>query len=165
MLRHPLSAIFAHYDLQGSELQELADDIKAHGLRSPITTYDGMILDGWNRFQACSMGKVKPVFQSLADHIDPKAFVISCNMMRRQILPRERSEIMLAMMRGLPNFTNDPDEANKTVYAALSADLLTRLDSLARQRKCTRNALIREAVEELLDYGDFLATSRELVNQ
>ena len=50
---HPLSEAFPL--LEGEELQALADDIKANGLREKLVVYDGMILDGRNRYAACTM--------------------------------------------------------------------------------------------------------------
>ena len=99
MNRHPLSALFAQYDLAGEDLNTLAEDIKANGLHLPITTHDGMILDGWNRFQACQIAKVRPVFLSLAPGLDPWEFVKGANMLRRHMTPAERVAVMLLKLR------------------------------------------------------------------
>jgi|GEM_PF-1630188 len=99
MLRHPLSAIFSAFDLQGADLDNLAADIKAYGLRIPITTYDGMILDGWNRSQACAKAKVKPTYAPLPDEIDPSAFVISSNLRRRHLAAGQISALALSVMQ------------------------------------------------------------------
>lgn len=99
MLRHPLSAIFSAFDLQGADLDALAADIKAYGLRIPITTYDGMILDGWNRSQACAKAKVKPTYAPLPDEIDPSAFVISSNLRRRHLAAGQISALALSVMQ------------------------------------------------------------------
>lgn len=99
MNRHPLSALFAQYDLAGEDLNILAEDIKANGLHLPITTHEGMILDGWNRFQACQIAKVRPVFLSLAPGLDPWEFVKGANMLRRHMSPAERVAVMLLKRR------------------------------------------------------------------
>ena len=99
MNRHPLSALFAQYDLAGEDLKTLAEDIQANGLHLPITTHDGMILDGWNRFQACQIAKVRPVFLSLAPGLDPWEFVKGANMLRRHMSPAERVAVMLLKRR------------------------------------------------------------------
>ena len=110
--RHPLSALFERFDLQGEDLQALVEDINHEGLLNPITIYDGMILDGWNRFQACKLAKARPVFISLAPGLDPWEFVKGANMLRRHMPPAERLAVMLLklqMDRGVPNGTpHDP---------------------------------------------------------
>jgi hypothetical protein len=45
---HPLAEMFPLI-----ELAELAEDIKAHGLRERIVMYHGQVLDGRNRVLAC----------------------------------------------------------------------------------------------------------------
>ena len=99
MNRHPLSALFAQYDLAGEDLNTLAEDIKVNGLHLPITTHEGMILDGWNRFQACQIAKVRPIFISLAPSLDPWEFVKGANMLRRHMSPAERVAVMLLKCR------------------------------------------------------------------
>ena len=41
---HPACLLFPK--LGKAELQELADDIKANGLRNPVVLYKGQVLDG-----------------------------------------------------------------------------------------------------------------------
>ena len=58
---HPIAAIFPL--LEGDELNALAADIKANGLREPCWLYEGKILDGRNRKTACRMAGVEPSFR------------------------------------------------------------------------------------------------------
>jgi len=70
--------------LESAELQELAEDIAANGLRAPIVLHDGMILDGRNRYAACNFAQVEVEttdFEGSDD--DALAFVQSINNMRR----------------------------------------------------------------------------------
>jgi len=76
------------------ELQELADDIKANGLREPIKlSADGkMIIDGRNRLAACHLAKIEPEFQKLNGG-DSTAYVISANIARRHMTAGQRAMV------------------------------------------------------------------------
>lgn len=87
---HPLADIFPL--MSGEEFVSLKADIKAHGLREPIWTYDGMILDGRNRFKACQEVGVKPEFREYAGN-DPAAFVVSLNLKRRHLNESQRAMV------------------------------------------------------------------------
>jgi hypothetical protein len=72
--------------MSDAELQHLADDIRAHGLRDPIVEYEGQILDGRHRYKACVMAGVAPRFTAFTgDDAAAAAFVCSANLMRRQL--------------------------------------------------------------------------------
>jgi hypothetical protein len=67
------------------ELADLAADIKANGLKFPITTdADGQLLDGRNRLKACEIAGVEPRFEKLNGQ-DPLAFIVSANLVRRNL--------------------------------------------------------------------------------
>ncbi|MCB1608192.1 MAG: hypothetical protein KDI71_14580 [Xanthomonadales bacterium] len=90
---HPLCTFFPR--LGRLELASLAEDIKTHGLREPITTINGMILDGGNRSRACEMAGVEPRYVEY-DGTDPVAFVLSKNLERRHLTPGQRAAIVAA---------------------------------------------------------------------
>ena len=70
--------------LDDDDLAELADDIKANGLRDPIVIYGNKILDGRNRAAACGRAGVKASFVEFeGDDDDALAFVQSVNNARR----------------------------------------------------------------------------------
>jgi ParB-like nuclease family protein len=48
--------------MDAASLRELADDIRAHGLRKPITLLDGKVLDGRNRHEAKDIRGASPAF-------------------------------------------------------------------------------------------------------
>lgn len=81
--------------MSDEELQKLADDIKANGLREPIITSGGKILDGRNRLRACELAGVAPRFQGWLPPPgqSPITYVVSLNLRRRHLDASERAMI------------------------------------------------------------------------
>ena len=75
-----------------NEISRLSQDIKENGLSDSIITFEGKILDGRNRFKACQMVSIEPVFKEY-DGSDPLAFVISHNLHRRHLTESQRAMI------------------------------------------------------------------------
>lgn len=87
---HPFSEIFPL--LPDPELAELAEDIKAFGLREAIWLYDGKILDGRNRWLACLRAKKDPQYRTFkGTEQGALALVISANLKRRQLTFEQRA--------------------------------------------------------------------------
>jgi hypothetical protein len=86
---HPAAQIFP---LMGQkELESLAEDIKANGLRqSVVLTADGKLLDGRNRLAACKLAGVEPTTVS-SNGDDPVALVVSLNVKRRSMTAGQRA--------------------------------------------------------------------------
>jgi ParB-like chromosome segregation protein Spo0J len=90
---HPLSGCLPI--LPGHELDELAQDIKQHGLKDPITLFEKKILDGRNRYLACKRAKVKARYEEFNG--DPVAYVVSHNIARRHLDPSKRAAYILKL--------------------------------------------------------------------
>lgn len=80
--QHPLSAAFPA--MNAEDFQALKDSIEAIGVQNPITLFDGMVIDGWNRYMAAQeVGMTCPTVE-LGD-VDPRDFVLAQNKARRHI--------------------------------------------------------------------------------
>ncbi len=91
-------------------LAALTSDIKANGLKQPITTCDGMVLDGRARLLACQSAGVEPKFELLKDGTDPVSWVISQNLHRRHLAPSQRAAIAV---EALPFYEKEAKERQK----------------------------------------------------
>lgn len=89
---HPYCDLFP--DISKDELQALADDIDANGQHQPIYRWNDQIIDGKNRFRACQLAGVTPLFETWsptkpqdAEKTDAEiwAFARSMNLHRRQL--------------------------------------------------------------------------------
>ena len=101
---HPLGELFPL--IEGPEFDALVADIRKHGgLLFPITTYEGQILDGRNRYRACRAANVKPKFESYAGD-DPAGFVLSANIARRHLAPEQKRELIRKVLQLKPELSN-----------------------------------------------------------
>jgi ParB-like chromosome segregation protein Spo0J len=113
--QHPLSAAFP--PMTPEEYQSLKDSIDSHGVLNPITIYEGMVIDGWHRYQAAmELGMDCPEAE-LEEWLDPKDFVLAQNKNRRHITMAQMAMATTAVYEWLPR-----GRQNKS---ALSADLKT----------------------------------------
>jgi len=87
---HPLSDLFPI--IPASELKDLIADLKERGLQSPIILYEGKILDGRHRYEACNQAGVKPKFETYKGD-DPIGFVLAANLRRRHLNESQRALI------------------------------------------------------------------------
>jgi hypothetical protein len=91
MEAHPITSLFPL--MNDEDLDALAADIRAHGLREPITVWQGMILDGRNRWRACQKAGVVPKTVEWSGTGSPVAWVLSKNLYRYHLTPGQRAAI------------------------------------------------------------------------
>jgi N6-adenosine-specific RNA methylase IME4 len=116
---HELAGIFPL--IVGDDFKALVADVKANGLRAPITLFKEKILDGRNRYRACEAAGVRPRFETYEGD-DPLAFVVSANLARRHLNESQRA---LCAAR-LGDFRQGGDRSGKqdaNLHLAQAADL------------------------------------------
>jgi hypothetical protein len=88
--------------MNDADFLALKDDIENNGQREPVIVLDGMVLDGWHRFQACTqLGMAVKKF-TFDPSDDPVAFVLSQNMHRRHLTASQRAAAVVACSNWSP---------------------------------------------------------------
>ena len=107
-IAHPLANMFPM--IEGNAFEELKRDIAAQGILEPIRLYQGMILDGRNRYAA---GKACGHTFSVDDFVqwegtiaDAEAWVISTNLHRRHLSAKQKQEMVRDRIRKAPEMSN-----------------------------------------------------------
>lgn len=88
---HPVAELFPL--MTGAAFDELVHDIRINGLREPIWTHEGKIIDGRNRFNACLKAGVSPRYHEWSGTGDLTEFVVSLNLHRRHLSESQRGMI------------------------------------------------------------------------
>lgn len=87
---HPVADIFPR--MTAAEYAALRDDIKANGQREPIWVFDGQIIDGRHRAQACEEIGIEPAVREYdGDESGLVGFVVSLNLHRRHLDESQRA--------------------------------------------------------------------------
>lgn len=86
--QHPLSAAFPA--MQDDEFQSLVDSIENIGVQNPITLFEGMVIDGWHRYQAAKQVNIDCPTVELGN-VDPQDFVVAQNKARRNLTASQRA--------------------------------------------------------------------------
>jgi ParB-like chromosome segregation protein Spo0J len=87
---HPLADLFPL--IEGDEFAELVNSIRQNGQHDAIILFDGMVLDGRNRYRACLAAGVEPRTAQFTGN-DPVAFVMDHNIHRRHLNESQRAMI------------------------------------------------------------------------
>src|SRR5215831_9305 len=113
---HPIANVFPL--MKGDEFKQFKKDIKTNKLREPIVIYEGKILDGRNRYNACKeLGLPVDNARLLPAGTDPIAFVVSANVHRRHLNESQRA----AIAAQLATFTHGGDRSKAPIGALTDA--------------------------------------------
>jgi hypothetical protein len=92
--QHPLSAAFPA--MSAEDFQALKDDIEVNGQREPVMIFEGMVLDGWHRYRACTELGVSVHKLTFPADGDPVALVKTANLHRRHLTGSQRTAALVA---------------------------------------------------------------------
>ncbi len=98
MIHHPAANIFPL--MTEESFAGLKADIQANGQIEPIWLYRDVILDGRNRYKACTELGIEPKFQAYEGN-SPTAFVVSVNLERRHLTSTQRACVAVDILPGL----------------------------------------------------------------
>ena len=147
-LFHPLANLFP--PMRKTEFEELCADIKERGQLHSILTFNGLIVDGRHRWQACALLGIPPITKEWDGGDDMLGGVLSLNLKRRHLSNVDRLEIAVKLVeteRGANRYTS----AGKMTIKRASVLLGVSEDSIQRARKIERDGVpnLREAVKKL----------------
>jgi ParB-like chromosome segregation protein Spo0J len=126
---HPICRLMPLAD--EDELQNLTDDIRAHGLLDPIVLFEKRILDGRNRAAACESARVAPRYVEFeGTREEALMFVVSHNLKRRHLTKQaiadtlvEAEDFDLQYELGEPATHSDIKMSAQTTKTASSREL------------------------------------------
>lgn len=114
---HPLAALFPMLPEGSQELADLFADIATNELHTPITLYQGQILDGRHRAAAAIAADLEAwamEFEGTED--DARAYVMSVNLHRRHLTAEQRRELIKAELKA------DPTQSDRAIAEKVKVD-------------------------------------------
>jgi ParB-like chromosome segregation protein Spo0J len=130
---HPYCELFPA--MPADDLAKLAEDIRANGLREPVVTFEGKILDGRNRFNAATLAEVAVEFKDYRGK-DALAYVISRNLHRRHLTESQRANVAARLV----GFGHGGDRRSDQ-----AADLPLETQASAAEKMDVSERLVRKA--------------------
>jgi N6-adenosine-specific RNA methylase IME4 len=143
--------------MEGKGFDALVADIQARGLREPIVTLDGAILDGRNRYRACLAAGVELRFRDFDPELDgqsPLDFVISKNLKRRHLDESQRAMVAARLANLRHGGDRRSDQAANLPVGPISQ--LQAATALNASERSVRDAVkvMREGAPEVIQAVD-----------
>ncbi|MEY2725992.1 MAG: hypothetical protein RLZZ458_1859 [Planctomycetota bacterium] len=148
---HPLCSIFPQ--MSDEEFDALRDDIEQHGQRDAIVLWDGQILDGRHRMQACLALGIEPKFRTVEmTWEEAKAYVLSVNLTRRHLDASQRAMIasrLATLEKGRPVASENGSIDTFSVTQQQAADSLNVGVAQVKRARKVREMAAPEVVAEV----------------
>ena len=91
---HKLATLFP--PMSDAEYDALVIDIQKNGQHDPIWLYEGQIMDGRHRYQACLDSHIEPIIKEYEGD-DPLDFVMSLNLYRRHLSSDQKEAVYIRL--------------------------------------------------------------------
>lgn len=147
LTQHPLSSAFPA--MSAEDFQSLCDSIESIGVQNPITLYEGMVIDGWHRYQAAFGLGIDCPTVDLGD-VDPRDFVMAQNKARRHITQVQLAMATTAVYAWHPAHRVQKEEGSACTLHKTNAELANIAgvsERTIKQAKVVQKMAVPEVVE------------------
>jgi ParB-like chromosome segregation protein Spo0J len=143
---HPICLLIPSAD--EDELQDLTDNVRAHGLIDPIVLFEGMILDGRNRSAACERAGVEPRYaQFRGGREDALILAISHNLKRRHLTKQAIADALVAETQSVFKITEPKTASSRKLAQAAGRVVSHVMIAATRKVKEKGEPELQEAVK------------------
>ena len=121
------------------------------GQHEPIIVLDGMVLDGWHRYQACDQLGLKAKQFTFGADEDPVAWVLSHNLHRRHLTASQRAAAVVACAAWVPSNIGRPRVEMVSTLAQTNAEMAKAAGTTVRtvtDAKAAHKAGLGDAVKQ-----------------
>lgn len=155
MQQHALSKAFPA--MTESEYSALLENIREHGQRHPIITYQGQILDGFHRARACAELGKEPYLKEYGGN-DPAGYVLSSNLHRRHLSASQRAGAIVACNEWRGNGSRAPHKLGSVAELPQTAAQLAETAQVSERLIVDAKAAHKAGFGEALRDGKTTAT-------
>jgi hypothetical protein len=144
---HPLCTYFPR--MSDAEFISLKENIQTNGQIHPISTLDGMILDGGNRYRAlCELGIAPVIIEYTGSN--PTQFILSSNLHRRHLTQGQSAAIVSASQSWVNAQAQDNNARLQDVAQLDSATSRAKQSGVGHRTQQLADKLVKEAPAELV---------------
>ena len=146
---HPIANIFPLI-AAGPDFDRFVRDISQNGLKEDIWLYEERILDGRNRYRACTAADVEPRFRSY-DGDDPVEFVVSLNLHRRHLDESQRAMVAAEIANLFNGGDRKTDQSANLQSDSVSRKQAADMLNVSERSVNTAKKVQKDAAPELVD--------------
>lgn len=144
--QHPLSAAFP--SMGAEDFQALKDSIESIGVQNPVALFEGMVIDGWHRYQAATaLGLPCPTIE-LGD-TNPQDFVIAQNKARRHITQSQLALSVAAVYEWVPVGANQHGGSAPSAHPQKTTEELANIAGVSKRTMAQAKVVEAKSTPEI----------------